>query len=120
MMIKDLSDLHIPERFMKKLIKDMDYLLGYEALDIEEVILFGSCARGTCKVTSDIDILVITKESIERYVRGDIASELDEEVEGVRTDVVFYSRQVFETSTSLLVKQINQDGIIIYNNKGIV
>lgn len=29
-----------------------------------------------------------------------------EEIEGVRTDVVFYSREVFETSTSLFVKKM--------------
>lgn len=117
MVIDNISEIQLPKRFEIKLRKDLEFLLNYKDLKIEQVILFGSCARGTYKITSDIDILLITQESIERYVRGDIASELDDEVDGVRTDIVFYSRPIFETSDSLLVKQIKKEGIIIYSNK---
>lgn len=112
---KNISELQLPQRFEGKLLKDLEYLRAYDNLEIEEIILFGSCARGTYKITSDIDILLITKESISRQVRGDIASELDEERDGVRTDVVFYSRAIFEESNTLLTKQIKQDGIILYS-----
>ncbi|PHV70178.1 hypothetical protein CS063_11920 [Sporanaerobium hydrogeniformans] len=113
-----LSELQLPERFAKKLRQDMTYLLSYKDIEIKQIILFGSCARGDCKVTSDLDILLITKESIQRQIRGDIASELEEELDQVRTDVVFYSEPIFEQSDSLFIKQVRKDGIIIYNQEG--
>lgn len=109
-----IKDLTLPERFSKKLNKDVDYLLNYEGIEIEKIILFGSCARGACKVTSDIDLCLITKDSIERYIRGDITSFLDEEVDCVKTDIVFFTLESFEESMSLIVKQIKTDGVVIY------
>lgn len=110
-----LADLKLPNRFEAKLKRDIDYLLAYEGLKLEKIILFGSCARGDYKVTSDIDLLVVTTQSIERYIRGDIASELDEAIDGVRTDVIFYGREVFETSDSLLMREIRKEGVLIYD-----
>lgn len=106
--------LDIPNRFMNKLIKDMKYLLSYKDIEIERIVLFGSIARGDCMITSDIDIMVVTKTQVDRYVRGDIASFLEEELDGVTTDVVFYQEEVFKNSESLFAKQIKKDGIIIY------
>lgn len=117
MLMKNIQELGLPVRFTRKLNRDLIYLLNYTGINIEQIILFGSCARGTYKVTSDLDLLVITGESIERYIRGDIASELDEEADGVRTDIVFYSRHIFDTSNSLLVQKIKQEGIIIYKDE---
>ena len=110
-----LADLKLPNRFEAKLKRDIDYLLAYEGLALEKIILFGSCARGDYKVTSDIDLLVVTSLSTLRYIRGDIASELDEAIDGVRTDVIFYGREVFETSDSLLMRQIRKEGVMLYD-----
>ncbi|MGL4736004.1 MAG: nucleotidyltransferase domain-containing protein [Cellulosilyticaceae bacterium] len=110
-----LSELGLPNRFMIKIKKDLEQLLNYEAIQIEKIILFGSCARGTCKITSDLDLLVVTHDVVSRSVRGDLASELDEPLDGVRTDIVFYNKQVFEEADSLFMRQIRQDGIIIYD-----
>lgn len=38
---------------------------------LQQIILFGSCARGACKVTSDIDLLVVTDKSVDRMTRGE-------------------------------------------------
>ncbi|MHC1750756.1 MAG: nucleotidyltransferase family protein [Cellulosilyticaceae bacterium] len=118
MLQKNISEINMPERFKNKLIKDLNYLLQYGTLEINQIILFGSCARGTCKVTSDIDILLITKESLDRYTRGDIAGELDEAIDGVRTDIVFYSQPIFDTSESFFLKQVKEEGIIINVHQG--
>ncbi len=75
----NLDELELPERFEKKLKRDRAYLLGYEGIKIKKLILFGSCARGECKVTSDLDLLLVTEESVPRHIRGDIASQLEEE-----------------------------------------
>lgn len=115
MIEKNIETLALPPRFIDKLRKDIEYLLAYEEIKIKQIILFGSCARGTYKVTSDIDLLIITSESVDRYIRGDIASMLDEEIDCVRTDVIFYKEEVFLTSSSLIVKKIREEGIIIYS-----
>lgn len=110
-----LADLKLPNRFETKLKRDIEYLLAYEGLNLEKIILFGSCARGNYKVTSDIDLLVVTTESTDRYIRGDIASELDEAIDGVSTDIIFYGKEVFETSESLLMREIRKEGVVIYD-----
>ncbi|MGL5675999.1 MAG: nucleotidyltransferase family protein [Cellulosilyticaceae bacterium] len=112
-----IEDIGLPTRFSVKLQKDIAYILECNEIEVRQIILFGSCARGTYKVTSDIDLLVITEESVSRVVRGDIACELDEEIDGVRTDVVFYAREVFEASDSLLCNQIKKEGIILYRKE---
>lgn len=113
--ILQLCELKLPERFLAKLRQDMDYLLSYEDIKLRQIILFGSCARGKCKVTSDLDLLLITKESLPRDIRGDIASKLEEELDQVSTDVVFYSEAIFKKSDSLLIRQVRKEGIIIYS-----
>lgn len=117
MMERAIEEIGLPTRFSVKLQKDIAYILECNEIEVRQIILFGSCARGTYKVTSDIDVLVITEESVSRAVRGDIASELDETLDGVRTDVVFYAREVFEASDSLLCKQIKKEGVIIYSKE---
>ena len=49
------------------------------------IVLFGSCAGNRLKVTSDIDLLVISSEKFDQALRGDIAAELAEPVRGVKT-----------------------------------
>lgn len=113
----ELTSLKLPSRFLRKLEQDIHLLMEYKSLQIEKIILFGSCARLKPKVTSDLDLLVVTKERVDRYIRGDIASEFDEPLDGVTTDVVFYQTEVYETSDSLLMKQIRKDGIILYEKE---
>ena len=117
MIQKNLAEIELPERFKSKLEKDIIFLKNYPNLDIEKLILFGSCARGTLKINSDLDLLIITSVTTDRYTRGDIASALDEAIDNVRTDIVFYTNDVFDTSTSLLVKRIKQEGVILYESK---
>ena len=55
--IKSLDDLNLPEKFHRFLTIFLNNISGIKS--VKEVILFGSCARGDIKVTSDIDILVL-------------------------------------------------------------
>lgn len=115
MIQKSMETLELPPRFMDKLRHDLLYLLDYKDIQIKQIILFGSCARGTYKVTSDLDLLILTKDSVDRYIRGDIASVLDEAIDCVCTDVIFYQEKIFSTSNSLIVNKIREEGIIIYS-----
>lgn len=110
-----IQELQLPKRFEDKLRHDVEYLLSWTKIDcIKSIILFGSCARGTMRVTSDVDLLVITKEELQRSERGEIASKLEEAMDAVHTDVSFYTEEQFECSTRVIATQIRKDGICLY------
>ena len=80
----------IPERSRKKIVHDVEYLTGRDIPGLQEICLFGSVARGDYKWNSDIDLAIITKRAITDHVlRGEVLDELDEEIDGVSSDVVF-------------------------------
>jgi len=59
--------------------------------DIEEIILFGSVARGEADQESDLDLLIVTKFPLRRTVRHKI------------TDIVCEINLQFDTNLSTLV-----------------
>lgn len=74
---------------MAKLEQDLKYLLEKNIPGLTKVYLFGSCARGEVRSTSDLDLAVVTEKKLEdRMLVADIRWTLDEPVKGVRTDVV--------------------------------
>ncbi len=109
-----ISSLNLPARFEYKLLNDLKYLLDYNIPDLERIILFGSCARGTMRVTSDLDLLIMTTSALDRLTRGEISSELEDSIDEVGTDVIFYTREQFENSDRLIINQIKQEGILLY------
>ena len=84
---------------------------------IRAIILFGNGARGELCGSSDLDLLLVTNEKIDSSIRCDIRSVLDEEFRGVRTDIVFYTKEVFNGSESLFMKNIRKDGTILWLQK---
>ena len=80
----------LPLRFQKKIEHDLQYLIKSHIHGLKKVFLFGSCARGEVRSTSDIDLLVVTKEQVKnRELAADIRWTLDEPIDGVRTDIVY-------------------------------
>lgn len=112
-MLEVIDTLMLPEKIKTKLRSDVQYILDSEIQDIMYIILFGSCARYEYKITSDIDLLIITKEETDRYLRGTICSELDA-LEGLRTDVVFYTKEQFDKADSVFSRQIKKDGVVLW------
>lgn len=93
----------LPVRFQKKLESDLNYLINAEIPGLKKIYLFGSCARGEVRSSSDIDLLIVTKTQLmDRSLTADVRWTLDEDLDGVRTDVVFtyeegcLSSQVFQ------------------------
>ena len=85
---------HLPERFVAKLEHDLQYLLHQEIPGLRKVYLFGSCARGEVRSTSDLDLAVVTEKKVEdRMLMADIRWTLDEPMEGVRTDIVYLNEE---------------------------
>ncbi|MFI3214809.1 MAG: nucleotidyltransferase domain-containing protein [Eubacteriales bacterium] len=111
---KKLQVLQLPTRFTNKLYSDLQYLLQYPIDTLESIILFGSCARQDVRLTSDVDILLITTTPLDRFTRGEISSTLEEDLDKVHTDIIFYTREQFEQSERLIAKQIKKEGVILY------
>lgn len=95
-------------------VKDTIKLLVDYALqksdNITKIVLFGSYARAEYKVTSDLDILLITEIVEDRFVKGDISSFFDEN----SADAVFFSEDQFRDSDCLLSRKIREDGILLW------
>lgn len=81
---------NLPERFAKKIEHDISYLLDAGIPDLKKIYLFGSCARGEVRSSSDVDLMVLTEHRIkDREKAANIRWTLDEEIQGVTTDIVF-------------------------------
>lgn len=69
---------------------------------VNEVSLFGSYAKGTSRVMSDIDILVVTDTQLtDRYLRGELRDEVDAIgcQYGFDTDLVFTTAEGLKENT---------------------
>ena len=84
----------LPERFARKIESDLQYLAEAGIPGLKKVYLFGSCARGEVRSSSDVDLLVYTEQRLaDRKLAAAIRWTLDEPVQGVRTDVVYKSEE---------------------------
>ena len=85
---------------------------------INQVILYGSCAGGEEKFTSDVDLVVVFRAN-SGYTKKDMrtmrmAINEDSDVGTVDVDVHFLDSADITTSKSTYVNEIRKDGIIIY------
>ncbi|NJE00781.1 nucleotidyltransferase domain-containing protein [Thermococcus sp. JdF3] len=80
---------------IKKVILDVARELG---LEIEEVILFGSRAKGTFRRDSDWDVLVILSKPVERKMELEAYKRIHRELlfKGIKIDPIFISRDELE------------------------
>ncbi len=108
--------MELPSRFQEKLNIDIDTILKSAVPDISKIILFGSCSRGNIKITSDLDLLVLTKSPVNRSVRGELRAACDDSHRKVTTDLVFYTEHDFNASDCLFVRNIKKDGVIVWTN----
>lgn len=103
----------LPERFIRKIEQDVEYIQKAHVPGLRKVYLFGSCARGQVRSTSDVDLLVVTEKKLEdRMLAAQIRWTLDEPVEGVRTDVV-YSNEEEKSERTVFQKEVSRDRKLI-------
>lgn len=76
----------------------------------DEMGLFGSVARGTYSASSDVDLYLVTDDPIDKYVKAELSSDLDE----IGVDIVFLKKDDFIINIDhLLVKNVMRDRRII-------
>lgn len=90
----------------KKLIQNIQRI-GQE-YDIEQILLFGSRARGNNKPKSDIDLAVFPLPGFSN--RGRLSSDLDDIDTLLKLDIVFIDKQ----SDPKLLENIEREGVILY------
>ena len=104
---------NLPLRFQKKIEYDLQYVTNAGILGLKYIYLFGSCARGEVRSTSDIDLMILTENRItDRTLTSDIRWTLDDPVDGVRTDVVFTSEGA-DASSRVFKKEVDRDKKLI-------
>ena len=100
---------NLPVRFKNKIEYDLQYLMKAEIPGLKKIYLFGSCARGEVRSTSDVDLMILTEDRInDRALTALIRWTLDEPIEGVRTDVVFTYKGA-EPSSRVFKKEVERD-----------
>lgn len=99
----------LPKRFAEKIECDLRFLMNAGIPKLKKVYIFGSCARGEVRSTSDVDLLILTEQKIEdRELAADIRWTLDEPRQGVRTDVVYKNEQS-ENADTVFENVVNRD-----------
>ncbi len=104
---------NLPGRFVEKIEHDIRCLLEADIKGLKRVYLFGSCARGDLRSSSDVDLLVVTEQKIsDRALAADIRWSLDEPMKGVRTDIV-YKNEASEEMKHVFENTVNREKKII-------
>lgn len=104
---------NLPVRFQNKIIHDLQYLVNAGIPGLKKIYLFGSCARGRVRSTSDVDLMILTeKKIIDRTISSDIRWTLDDPIDGVRTDVVF-ACEGMDGASRVFKKEVDRDKKLI-------
>jgi len=85
---------------------------------VDSIILFGSEAKGTAKLTSDVDIALISKRPLNMKERLSVLSNVPQDLYcDVDIRVVCLRRESLETTNKLDVGySIKREGVVIYEN----
>lgn len=104
---------NLPGRFVEKIEHDIQYILNAGIPDLKKIYLFGSCARGEVRSSSDVDLLILTTHKIgDRVLAADIRWTLDEPIKGIRTDIV-YKNEESEKLDNVFENVVSRDKKII-------
>lgn len=101
-----------PEKL--KYIKE--YLI--RALKPQKIILFGSRTESRAQKDSDIDLLIISDEPIDRKLHFNIRSQLKREV-GLRIQLIVMQKDLYEETKEIIggiANPATKYGVLIYEN----
>jgi len=95
-----------------------EYIKQFKQLDIKvnALVLFGSQARGTATISSDIDIAVVMEEHLTPLDRGKLLSLGDEVDMRFETNLFFTTRNAVENATGDFDtnKYIKEEGVVLW------
>lgn len=114
-----LEELRLPVRFRNGILASLKIIDSLHISGLCCVILYGSCAEGNIKTSSDIDLLIVTQEKFsDRAARSHVREKIDQELEqlNVSADIVFYSKETLLTDNSVFTKNIREHGITLWRS----
>lgn len=85
--------------------KEVLKLIEKYQVSYEEIGIFGSYARKDYKATSDLDFCIITENKPDRYISGMLRSD----AEDLKADIVYVTKEYFETSTTPFAQNLRRD-----------
>ena len=110
-----MAEILLPQRFINAL-DDVKRVLDTVSDEFSEVRLFGSCAKGSYTATSDLDILILTKNVIGSRERREYLRELvDAAIQKYRleADVVFYTVDDYNNDDSEFTKNLHSSFLLL-------
>lgn len=109
------SELLLPERYADA-VAGIAAEMRSEMSSLYEMRLFGSCSKNSYNALSDIDILIITKETLtDRVYRAFLREKIDAVLEkyGLEADVVFYSLDSYLNDESAFTKNLRESVLLL-------
>lgn len=104
-------DIHIAalESVLKK-IKEYDY---YKYMN--SIYLYGSCARGTHNSSSDIDLIIFTKELLDRNTQNDIRLHISNtDYTMPEIDIKFRTGTKFSTTSKIFQSNLEDEAKLLW------
>lgn len=98
------------------LIKLKQALINLYGERLIQTILFGSVARGEPSPDSDVDVLVVLKDSVEQWVEIERTSKIIDELSLQSNELInciFMDEDHFQNGSALLLRNIRQEGVVI-------
>lgn len=110
-----IEKLKLPKLFKEKLLESVISLISNkDFLEINYIYLFGSCARGDFRSTSDLDILIITSgksKGISFKLEG---LDIRDEMSYPNVDVIVRTEEEISSKSYLINKLIKQDRVLLW------
>jgi len=108
----------LPNNYKKSIIEAIDIITGCGQeynIEINDLILFGSCARLDIHVGSDIDIAIVSREPIvNRVFRGHIVGDAEFLSTKIPCDIAFMTEDIMRSKDkNRLRDNIRREGIYL-------
>ena len=107
----DINQLSLPEQHKKALSIMVSKLEDFPI--VEEVILFGSCARQDISDKSDIDLALVISEPISPEEEWDIDNSIRDWDSNLPCDIIFIPSEAFEQEIKggTIIRPILREGV---------
>jgi len=93
-------------------LKEYVSLLFHNGIDIKYAYLYGSHAKNTQNINSDIDLMIVTNQDYDDYIIGKIWN-LTRKVNSKIEPYIMNYEKFIQDNTSPLVATIKKEGILI-------
>lgn len=111
----------MPKKEIEKIKNEIELFADSRKVVIDKIVLFGSQIMGTANKESDIDLLLVSKDFKNKSYSQRIRKLLGLNRTLVKLtdkpfDILYYSDEEWENSSTLMIQEAKEHGQIIYEN----